>query len=218
MKNLQSMRPVCSRYWPTFPATCARRWICWASSGSCPIRRDIASWKCLLMSSPPSSADANSSSNKASWDGPHADSDPCNSWFMGQWWAKGCPTKFLEICYFSLNFPKPNNTPTSLVCIFHILIDHDLSWKILMVIETVFHDFSWYDIMIIHDVVWQGLRKLRFFNLRNFSFPDCLPIFKIRWWYIVIQNTKVLKNHLHTAFRKKKSYVMLHNIMSLYQI
>ncbi len=51
---------------------------------------------------------------------------------------------------------------TSLVCIFPILIDHDLSWKILMVIETVFHDFSWYDIMIIHDVAPQGLRKLKF--------------------------------------------------------
>ena len=33
---------------------------------------------------------------------------------------------------------------TSLVWIFHILMDHDLSWKILMVIETVFRDISWF--------------------------------------------------------------------------
>ncbi len=38
-----------------------------------------------------------------------------------------------------------------------------------MVIETVFHDFSWYDIMTIHDVVPQGLRKLKYFELKKFQ-------------------------------------------------
>ena len=76
--------------------------------------------------------------------------------------------------------------PASLICIFHILIDYDLSWKILMVIETVFHDFSWYDIMIIHDVVPQGLRKLKYFELKKFKLSWCWPIYIVRWWSIMI--------------------------------
>ena len=86
------------------------------------------------------------------------------------------------------------------------------SWESLAGVLTstsscFIHDMtSWYFMMWSPKV----LESWDFFNLRNFSFKDGWLIFNIRWWSIMIQNTKVLTNQPHITFCKK-CYAMLYN-------
>ena len=66
----------------------------------------------------------------------------------------------------------------SLTCILHILIHHERSWYILMVIETVFRDFSRYTIMIDHDVV--------LLSLNSFDTRGEIVIFHEKWSSLIV--------------------------------